>query len=79
MADEIEDVMYKNSETYEDTYYNKFTEETLKEFTKAMALLKMAQVYVHRIDYLLSSDDGEETFHKRLADDLRKLETQCTH
>jgi hypothetical protein len=27
-------------------------------------------VYLERIDFLLSSDDSEETFHKRLKEDL---------
>jgi hypothetical protein len=38
----------------------------------ADAILK-AQVYMQRIDYLLSGDDGEETFLKRLKEDLSKL------
>jgi hypothetical protein len=37
-------------------------------------LLKRAEIYTHRIDYLLSSDDGEQTFHERLKKDLEELE-----
>lgn len=76
MADEIEDAIYKNSGTDETKYYNNFSEETLIEFEDAITFLKLAQVYVQRIDWLLSGDDGEETFHKRLKADLVKL--KCT-
>jgi hypothetical protein len=30
----------------------------------------VAAVYLERIDFLLSSDDSEETFHKRLKEGL---------
>jgi hypothetical protein len=33
----------------------------------------MAQVYAHRVDWLLSGDDGEESFLRRLAEDLKNL------
>jgi len=28
----------------------------------------------HRIDWLMAGDDGEDTFHERLANDLAKLQ-----
>lgn len=49
---------------------NRFKPETLDEFRKGIEYLKKAQIYAQRIDWLLSGDDGEETFHKRLAKDL---------
>ena len=51
-----------------------YSEETKKEFKTAYKLLKKAYVYAQRIDWLLSGDDGEETFHERLKEDLNKLE-----
>ena len=51
-----------------------FSEETIKEFKKGVEYLKKAYVYAERIDYLFSGDDGEEEFHKRLKEDLAKLE-----
>ena len=51
-------------------YYRK---ETLKEFKKGIKAIQKAYVYIHRIDWLLSGDDGEENFHKRLKEDLREL------
>ena len=54
-------------------YYPDYKEETLVEFRKGVELLKKARIYVQRIDWLLSGDDGEETFHERLKEDLEKL------
>ena len=51
-------------------------EETLKEFRKAEEYLRLAYVYAHRIDWLLSGDDGEETFHERLKQDLEELKKE---
>lgn len=49
-----------------------FKEETLNEFKRGIEFLKTAQIYAQRIDWLLSGDDGEETFHQRLSEDLAK-------
>ena len=48
--------------------------QTIAEFRKAIELLKIAQIYAGRIDWLLSADDGEENFHERLKFDLEQLE-----
>ena len=45
----------------------------MQEFKLAVWYLKQALVYTQRIDWLLSGDDGEETFHERLKKDLEKL------
>jgi hypothetical protein len=55
------------------TLDNQLAPQTLDEFQKAIDLLNVASVYLQRIDYLLSGDDGEDTFHKRLQADLRAL------
>ena len=46
--------------------------ETIREFRKGLKKIKEAYVYIQRIDWLLSGDDGEETFHKRLKEELKK-------
>ena len=57
----------------EDLYYHTYSEETIAEFKDAVIFLKRAEIYAQRIDWLLSGDDGEETFHERLKEDLSKL------
>lgn len=53
--------------------YN-YSKEVIDEFKRGVELIKKAQVYTQRIDYLLSGDDGEDSFLKRLKEDLSKLE-----
>ena len=47
--------------------------ETLQEFMNGLLTLKQAAVYAQRIDWLLSGDDGEISFHQRLKKDLNDL------
>ena len=47
--------------------------ETLWEVKEGLQVIKRARVYFERIDYLLCGDDGEESFHRRLFEDLEKL------
>jgi len=39
-------------------------------------LLRKAEIYAQRIDWLVSGDDGNDTFLKRLEEDLNKLENE---
>lgn len=50
-----------------------YSEDTLAEFRKGLDILRRAYVYAQRIDWLLSGDDGEESFHKRLKEELDEL------
>ena len=50
-----------------------YSKETLKELRKGLNKLKKASIYTQRIDWLFSSDDGEESFRRRLAEDLKEL------
>ena len=52
---------------------NRFSPETIAEFEVAVKVLKLAYVYAQRIDWLLSGDDGEDSFHKRLQAQLGEL------
>ena len=74
MADEIEDVIYKNNGDNKDEYYHNFSEETLSKLKTSVWLLRRTQTYIHRIDWLLSGDDGEESFLSRLEENLKKIE-----
>lgn len=57
----------------EEKYHYKYSDKTIEEFKKAIDIIKLVEVYIQRIDWLLSGDDGEESFHKRLKEDLNKL------
>lgn len=47
--------------------------ELLKEFNKGISILKQAYVYTKRIDWFISGDDGEESFHRHLKEELNKI------
>jgi len=70
IIEQIEDIVYKckNPEEAEDVRnFDALTIETLED---AICFLEVAQIYACRIDWLLSGDDGEETFKKRLYVEL---------
>jgi hypothetical protein len=57
----------------EDKFHYEYPPEVIEQFKIAVKKLREAQVYAHRVDWLLSSDDGEESFLRRLKEDLSKL------
>ena len=54
----------------EDKYHYEYPLEVIEEFKKGAEIIKLAQIYMHRIDWLLSGDDGEESFLTRLKKEL---------
>jgi hypothetical protein len=57
-------------ENHQSRHYGK---ETMEEFKKALSLLRQAHIYVQRIDWLVSGDDGEDSFHSRLKHDMETI------
>ena len=70
IANSIQSVLDAN---LEDKPWYDFREDTKDEFKKAIKLLREAAIYAQRIDWLLSGDDGEETFHSRLQEELKEI------
>lgn len=56
----------------------RYHDETIAEFKKALEALRVAYVYIQRIDWLVSGDDGEDDFHERLAHDLKNYHWMTT-
>ena len=50
-----------------------FSPATSRALREGVGALKIAYTYAQRIDWLLSGDDGEDAFHRRLQADLAKL------
>jgi len=67
IANEIEEYIVQNSK--EQTY----SPETIQRLNEAVNLLRKAAVLVHRIDYFLAGDHGENSFHEELKKDLDLL------
>ena len=78
IADEIEQLIVDNDSEEKDEWGTSkgyhFTAETIEEFKIGLEHLHKAQIYAHRIDWLVSGDDGEDTFHTRLQSELQKFE-----
>jgi hypothetical protein len=75
ISEDIGSEIFNNNEKNEwgDNIGNRYNAETIVEFEKAVKVLKIAYVYAQRIDWLLSGDDGEDSFHKRLQAQLKEL------
>ena len=61
------------AESVEDIIQNsKYPPEVLEKIKEGLDVLKKAEIYTQRIDWLVSGDDGPETFLERLKEDLNK-------
>ena len=59
------------AESVEDIIQNyKYPPEVLEKIKEGLDILKKAEIYTQRIDWLVSGDDGPETFLERLKEDL---------
>ena len=50
-----------------------FPQHILNKINDGLTALRIAYVYAQRIDYLMSGDDGEESFVQRLDEELNEL------
>jgi hypothetical protein len=57
----------------EDLFHYKYPDEVIEKMKEGIKVLKRAQIYAQRIDWLLSGDDGEESFLRRLEEELNEL------
>lgn len=77
IADQIQNVIDNNDSEEKDEWGQRkgraYRPEVIEQFCAAVLLLRSAAIWVHRVDYLLSDDDGEDSFLQRLAEDLEKL------
>ena len=74
LTDDEKEYILKNNHTIPNQY--DFNEDTISELNKGLDILRKAYIYAQRIDWLLSGDDGEESFHKRLKKELDNLKNQ---
>ena len=60
----------------EDAVNYDYPEPVLRRFEEAVYALKRAAIYAQRVDWLLSGDDGEESFERRLKEELAELDSK---
>ena len=75
--EELKDESWRDPDWYkkypEDLFHYKYPDEVIEKMKEGIEVLKRAQIYAQRIDWLLSGDDGEESFLRRLEEDLNEL------
>ena len=76
--EEIKDEGWRDDSWYEkypeDKFHYQYPDEVIEKMKEAVKSLKIAQEYAQRVDWLLSGDDGEESFLSRLEENLKKIE-----
>lgn len=79
IADSIEQIIKDETSTelndYGDAVSRGYSAATLVEFRLAIVALRVAATYAGRIDWLLSGDDAEDSFHRRLREQLLALQS----
>ena len=77
IADQIEQFIESNDDKRENEWGDQIGREyptaVIAEFANAVKALRIAQIYAQRVDWLISGDDGEDGFLRRLAEDLTEL------
>ena len=75
---ELAEDSWRDPEWYEkypeDKFHYKYSDEIIEKFKEGLKHIELAHIYMQRLDWLLSGDDGDESFMSRLEDDLKKLE-----
>jgi hypothetical protein len=66
----------KELDQYGDKKWREYPPEIIERFREAVNYLRLASIYTHRIDWLVSCDDSEDSFHKRLQTELEALKTK---
>ena len=75
---ELKNEGWRDPEWYErypeDLSYYKYPDEVIEKFKEGVDALRKAHIYAQRIDWLVSGDDGEDSFRERLRQELDALE-----
>jgi hypothetical protein len=78
--EELKEESWRDPDWYEkypeDLFHYKYPDKVIDKMKEGIEVLKRAQIYAQRIDWLLSGDDGIETFFERLEEDLNNLKDE---
>ena len=71
---------YYERQEFEETHKHHmnyaYPDSILRRMEEAVYALRAAAIYAQRADYLLSGDDGEESFEERLSKELSELNSK---
>ena len=76
IASQIKELIESNDDEYEWGYRrgNGYSAETIEKFKIAVDTLEKAAIMAQRVDWLVSGDDGEDSFHRRWDEELNVTE-----
>ena len=73
-----EDELWASKEYYEknpqEKFYPVLRGDIAQKMKDAIMAIRLASIYIHRMDWHLSGDDGEDSFIERLREDIEELE-----
>jgi len=75
IASQIKELIASNDDEYEWGYRrgNGYSAETIEKFKIAVDTLEKAAIMAQRVDWLVSGDDGEDSFHRRWDEELKEI------
>lgn len=77
ISDEVEQLIFTNDDDTLDRWGEcvgrGYAPEIIEKFKEALVVLRKAEAMAQRIDWLVSGDDGDESFLKRWDEELAKL------
>jgi len=78
-AQELRDESWGRDASWYEKYpeylnYHAYPDDIIEEFKRGLHIMRQAYIYAQRIDWLLSGDDGEDSFRSRLQAELNALE-----
>ena len=82
IADEVRELIETNNDAcldeWGDVIGRCYDDEVIAHFRVGLEALEKAAIYAQRIDWLVSCDDGPESFIKRLQEDLKEKKNDTT-
>ena len=74
-------VLYSIHHCYYDRYPNdadvlELTDETIETMKEAYRQIRIAEKYATRMDWMMSGDDGEDSFRERIKEDLAEFKKE---
>ena len=75
MSDEIQSIIDKNGKINEElgTVTYDYDEEVIDKFRETIKTCQLAEAMLQRVDWLVSGDDGTESFHRRWEKEVTPL------
>ena len=71
----ISNIIVDLKETFDDEYdVNLMDDIMIDNLIELISSLEKAEIHMQRLDWFLSGDDGRESYHKRLKEDLEALD-----